>query len=163
MKWTIKSSVMRYQTSLIGYLLLIVLCAVTYFAGKASTGLLQGVLIVACLWAVYRILVCAVRIMKPVELIEVNRQCLIDHTSMLSLKEIPWYMVDDVKMMARGKQTVICLYGSDLKELVSKKAFYLRPLIHLNHLLGYGYHMIYPYYADVDLDLLYDVIQRKGR
>lgn len=163
MKWTVKSSVMRYQTSLIGYLLLIVLCAVTYFAGKASTGLLQGVLIVACLWAVYRISVCAVRIMKPVELIEVNRQCLIDHTSMLSLKEIPWYMVDDVKMMARGKQTVICLYGSDLKELVSKKAFYLRPLIHLNHLLGYGYHMIYPYYADVDLDLLYDVIQRKGR
>ncbi|MBR5290001.1 MAG: hypothetical protein IKU28_03295 [Erysipelotrichaceae bacterium] len=163
MKWTVKSSVMRYQTSLIGYLLLIVLCAVTYFAGKASTGLLQGVLIVACLWAVYRILVCAVRIMKPVELIEVNRQCLIDHTSMLSLKEIPWYMVDDVKMMARGKQTVICLYGSDLKELVSKKAFYLRPLIHLNRLLGYGYHMIYPYYADVDLDLLYDVIQRKGR
>lgn len=163
MKWTVKSSVMRYQTSLIGYLLLIVLCAVTYFAGKASTGLLQGVLIVACLWAVYRILVCAVRIMKPVELIEVSRQCLIDHTSMLSLKEIPWYMVDDVKMMARGKQTVICLYGSDLKELVSKKAFYLRPLIHLNHLLGYGYHMIYPYYADVDLDLLYDVIQRKGR
>ncbi len=163
MKWTIKSSVMRYQTSLIGYLLLIVLCAVTYFAGKASTGLLQGVLIVACLWAVYRILVCTVRIMKPVELIEVNRQCLIDHTSVLSLKEIPWYMVDDVKMMARGKQTVICLYGSDLKELVSKKAFYLRPLIHLNHLLGYGYHMIYPYYADVDLDLLYDVIQRKGR
>ena len=163
MKWTVKSSVMRYQTSLIGYLLRSVLCAVTYFAGKASTGLLQGVLIVACLWAVYRILVCAVRIMKPVELIEVNRQCLIDHTSMLSLKEIPWYMVDDVKMMARGKQTVICLYGSDLKELVSKKAFYLRPLIHLNHLLGYGYHMIYPYYADVDLDLLYDVIQRKGR
>ena len=74
MKWTVKSSVMRYQTSLIGYLLLIVLCAVTCFAGKASTGLLQGVLIVACLWAVYRILVCAVRIMKPVELIEVNRQ-----------------------------------------------------------------------------------------
>ena len=101
--------------------------------------------------------------MKPVELIEVNRQCLIDHTSMLSLKEIPWYMVDDVKMMARGKQTVICLYGNDLKELISEKPFYLRPFIHLNHLFGYGYHMIRPYYADVDLDLLYDVIQRKGR
>ena len=117
----------------------------------------------ACLWAVFRIILCVLRIMKPVELIEVNRQCLIDYTSVLSLKEIPWRMVDDVKMMARGKQTVICLYGNDLKELVSKKAFYLRPLIRLNHLLGYGYHMIRPYYADVDLDLLYDVIQRKGR
>ena len=163
MKWTDKSSVMRYQTSLIGYLLLIVLCAVTYFAGKANTTLLKGVLLVACLWAVVRIVACAVRILKPVELIEVNRQCLKDSTSWLSLKEIPWYMVDDVKMMARGKQTVICLYGKDLKELVSKKPFFVRPLIHLNALLGYGYHMIRPYYADVDLDLLYDVIQRKGR
>ena len=163
MKWTAKSSVLRYQASLIGYLLLLVLCAVTYFAGKAPTMLLKGVLMAACLWAVFRIIVCVLRIMKPVELIEVNRQCLIDHTSVLSLKEIPWHMVDDVKMMARGKQTVICLYGNDLKELVSEKPFYLRPFIRLNHLLGYGYHMIRPYYADVDLDLLYDVIQRKGR
>lgn len=163
MKWIVKSSVVRYQASLIGYLLLIVLCGLTWLFQKATTNLLKGILLIAFAWACLQIVVCISRIKKPIELIEVNRQCLIDHTSWLSLKEIPWYMVEDVKMMARGKQTVICLYGEGLKELVRKKPLFVQPFIYLNRLLGYGYHMVKPLYADVDLDLLMDVISRKGR
>ena len=163
MKWIVKSSVVRYQASLIGYLLLIVLCGLTWVFQKATTNLLKGILLIAFAWACLQSVVCISRIKKPIELIEVNRQCLIDHTSWLSLKEIPWYMVEDVKMMARGKQTVICLYGEGLKELVRKKPLFVQPFIYLNRLLGYGYHMVKPLYADVDLDLLMDVISRKGR
>lgn len=163
MKWTVKSSVARYQAALIGYALLIVLCGITLYFGKAPTVLLKGVLLVSCLWACSQIVLCVSRINKPVEMIVVDRQCLVDHTSWLSLKEIPWYMVDEVKVMAYGKQTVICLYGSELKELVRKKDPVSQIVIHIKHILGYGYHMIKPLYADVDLEQLVNIIKRKGK
>ena len=163
MKWSVKSSILQYQAALIGHILLIVLCAATLGFGKASTLLLQYLLYAVILWAILKAGFCISRIVKPVELICVDFHKLIDKTSLLSLGEIPWHMVEEVKMMPRGKQTVICLYGEDLKSLVKKKAFPLRLVIYLNNRLGYGFHMIKPLYADVELQKLYQVIERKGR
>lgn len=163
MKWTVKSSVMQYQAALIGHLLLIFLCGITLWFKKATTPLLQSILILVIVWAIGKVLLCISRIRKPVEMISVDFHRLVDKTNLLSLGEIPWHMVEEVKMMPRGKQTVICLYGEELRELVKRKPFLLRFVIHLNHRLGYGYHMIKPLYADVEINKLYDVVSRKGR
>lgn len=163
MKWSVKTSVMQYQAALIGHILLLVLCAATLGFGKATTDLLKLVLIAVMIWALGKIVFCISRIRKPVEILAVDFHKLTDRTSFLSLGEIPWHMIEEVKMMPRGKQTVICLYGEDLKQLVKKKAFPLRFVIYLNRRLGYGYHIVKPLYADVELDKLYEVISRKGK